>query len=245
MNAEGTYEIVEVLKRDLFGEVTRGLWRTGDERIDVVRRDVSRAPLWTRWIARVLARRERRALEHLRGLGGVPQLIEQRRRTWVVRRWIPGIPLQRAPVQEPAFFACARRRLVQLHRRGVAHNDLAKEPNLLVTDAGEPAFVDFQLATVHRRRSRFFRMLAREDLRHLVKHLRHYHPNALTLRQRRMVATRSCPARWWRLLGKPVYLFVTRKLFHWSDREGAGDRGSGGRALREGSQRPRRSEGEP
>jgi hypothetical protein len=26
---------------------------------------------------------------------------------------------------------------------------------------------------------------------------------------------------------KPVYLFVTRRVLRWSDREGAGDRGSG------------------
>ena len=61
--------------------------------------------------------------------------------------------------------------MFHIRHAGVAHNDLAKEPNLLVCDDGAPAFLDFQLATVTRRRGRLFRSLAWDDLRHLLKRL--------------------------------------------------------------------------
>jgi RIO-like serine/threonine protein kinase len=111
-----------------------------------------------------------------------------------------------------------------MHRRGVAHNDLAKEPNFLVTADGGPAIVDFQLAMVTKNRGRLFRMLAREDIRHLLKHKRTYCAEALTARERRILENPSWPARLWAATGKPVYLFITRRVMGWQDREGAGDR---------------------
>ncbi len=39
-----------------------------------------------------------------------------------------------------------------------------------------------------------------------------------------MLATRSWPARIWMATGKRLYIFITRRLLHWADREGAGDR---------------------
>jgi hypothetical protein len=84
--------------------------------------------------------------------------------------------------------------------------------------------VDFQLAVVHRRRGRLFRALAREDLRHLLKHKRSYRPDSLTRRQQQMLATPSPLSRTWKLTVKPVYWFVTRRLLGWADREGAADR---------------------
>jgi serine/threonine protein kinase len=112
-----------------------------------------------------------------------------------------------------------------LHRAGVVHNDLAKEPNILVTEDHEPAFIDFQLAGFSQRRGRIFRTLAYDDIRHLLKHKRTYCPDALTTREKRILMTPSLPARIWMKTGKPVYLFVTRRLLGWEDREGAADRG--------------------
>ena len=64
----------------------------------------------------------------------------------------------------------------------------------------------------------------REDLRHLLKHKRSYCPERLTARERRILARPAMVSRLWMAMGKPVYLFVTRRLFGWADREGAGDR---------------------
>ena len=111
-----------------------------------------------------------------------------------------------------------------MHARDLTHDDLAKEPNWLVTPDGLPAVVDFQLARHAPKRGRLFRMLAHDDLRHLLKHKRSYLPERLTRRELRILAQPSPLSRLWRVSGKRLYLFVTRRLLGWADREGAGDR---------------------
>ncbi len=207
------------LKTDLFGTVTRieraGAW--------AVERDTRAARWWLRPLARHLARREARALRALAGLAGIPAL-ESHAQGVLVRGWTEGEPMQRAQPRDPRYFREAFTLLRGVHRRGVAHNDLAKEPNWLVTPDGHPALVDFQLALVSRRRGRLFRALARDDIRHLLKHKRSYCPAQLTARQRHILATPSWPARLWMSTGKKLYLGITRGLLGWADREGAGDR---------------------
>ncbi|MCP5978367.1 hypothetical protein NL364_28170, partial [Klebsiella pneumoniae] len=67
-------------------------------------------------------------------------------------------------------------------------------------------------------------VLAYEDLRHLLKHKRTYCPDALTPRERRVLARKSVIARVWMATGKRVYRFVTRRLMSYSDTEGRGPR---------------------
>jgi RIO-like serine/threonine protein kinase len=211
----------QLLKRDLFGAVLR--IRSADGTSTTLR-DLSAARGGLRWFARYLGRREVRALQRLQGITGVPAVLQADRHR-IVRSWIEGLPMQVARPRDPAYFVAAMRLLRALHARDVAHNDLAKEPNWLVTTDGGPALVDFQLALCTQRRSRLFRALAHDDLRHLLKHKRTYVPERLTARERRILATPSLVSRLWMATGKRVYRFVTRRLLHWSDREGAGDRG--------------------
>jgi len=186
-------------------------------------RDLRDARWWLRAVARALCRREERALVRLDGLAGTPRLVAAGR-GGLTREWIEGRPMQTGKPRNADYFRLARRLLVALHRRGVSHNDLAKEPNWLVTPTGAPALVDFQLALVSPRRSWFFRLLAREDIRHLLKHKRTYFPERLTERERRILAHPAFLSRVWMATVKPAYLFVSRRLFRWADREGAGDR---------------------
>jgi len=214
--------VVRTLKTDLFGRVD--LCRSDESAEDlVVRRDTTRARWWTRWIARRLAAREARALRALEGLAGVPRLMAWRDGV-LVRSWMEGEPMQVARPSHPPYYRKARRLIRAMHRRGVRHNDLAKEPNWLVTPDGDPAVVDYQLATVRRWPGRFFRLMAREDLRHLLKHKRTYLPGRLTATDRKILDRRAWPSRLWMATGKKVYLWITRRVFGWADREGAGDR---------------------
>ena len=214
----------QVLKRDQFGSVcclrdspTSGIALC-------VERDTTAAAWWIRWLARRLAAREARALAALERLPGLPR-IESWDGQRLRRSWIAGGPMHRSPPASPAYFREALRLVRRMHAAGMLHNDLAKEPNWLVAPDGSPAVVDFQLAMRPRYRGWRFRALAYDDLRHLLKHKRSYCPQSLTARQRSILARRSLPAAIWMRTGKPAYLWVTRSLLGWSDREGAGDRG--------------------
>jgi RIO-like serine/threonine protein kinase len=210
----------ELLKKDLFGEI-RLLTDPAGKR---VLRDTGCASFAVRWLARALLRREAAVLAALDGIAGVPPLVESSRDR-LVREYIEAQPMHRARPKDPEYFRQSARLLRRLHRSGVVHNDLAKEPNLLVRDDGSPAFIDFQLAMFSPRRGRLFRVLAWDDIRHLLKHKRTYCPQLLTQRERDILATPSLPSRIFDSTVKPAYVFVTRRLLGWADREGAGDRG--------------------
>jgi len=187
----------------------------------VIVRDIAAARWWARRFARNAAAREARALERLEGIEGVPRLLRFNGRV-LERSFMAGAPMQQAQPRNAAYFRQARRLLASLHRRGVVHNDLAKEPNWLVRDDGTPAMVDFQLAFTRRRRGRLFRLLAREDIRHLLKHKRTYMPELLTRRELHILATPAMHARVWRQTAKRLYKLVARKLFGYWDNEGQG-----------------------
>ncbi|NNF39810.1 MAG: serine/threonine protein kinase [Woeseiaceae bacterium] len=214
---------LRLLKKDLFGEVW--LVNTGPQ--PTILRDTREARWWLRWLARWLLKREATGLAALEGLDGVPSLIEFDKER-LSRSYLDGLPLHLGKPADKAYFVSAARLLRRIHRAGIAHNDLAKEPNLLLRADGTAAFIDFQLAMLSKNRGRLFRVAAREDIRHLLKHKRSYCPDALTRRERRLLASPSGLSRVWMVVFKPVYLLVTRKLFGWADREGAGDRGQQG-----------------
>ena len=193
---------------------------------DTVIREADQARPWARALALHLMRREHRALSRLAlgaGIEGVPRILELGH-MYLTRSWIDGTPMQIAQPRDPAYFGAALRLLRRLHAAKVIHNDLAKETNWLVTPAGLPALVDFQLAMTLTRRGALARSLGHDDLRHLLKHKRTYLPDRLTARERRILARHSMVSRIWMATGKKVYLFVTRRILRWRDREGAGDR---------------------
>lgn len=211
---------MRALKADSFGRIA--LMRGADG--PFVRRDLRHVPAWLRAPAWWLARREARALTRVAGLPAMPRLLGWDGRV-LDRSYLAGDAMHlRPPRGDAAYFHAARRLLQRLHRAGVAHNDLAKEANWLVLADGSPGLIDFQLAVAGDPRSRIMRLLAREDLRHLLKHKRSYCPQALTPVERRLLARKSWLQRLWFATGKPVYRVVTRRLLQWEDNEGRGPR---------------------
>ncbi|MFO1009330.1 MAG: phosphotransferase [Planctomycetota bacterium] len=194
-------------------------------------------------VARLCAGRERRALEHLAragGLEGTPRALDAAElariesaehgapdpRDVVVRSWLEGAPLSKAERLPRDFFDRLDELVQALHARGVCHNDLHKEQNVLVARDGRPALLDFQLASVHEERGRAFEVRAREDLRHVEKHRRRYTrfgrgPDGAHEPQQGagVGLRRSFVARVWRRTGKPLYNVVTRKLLRTRDGE--------------------------
>ena len=209
---------VTALKADSFGRIA--LMRDGDGLF--VRRDLRHVPWWLRLPAWWLARREALALRKVDGLAATPQLLRWDGRR-LDRSYMAGAAMYQSPPHgDRAYFRQARRLLQQLHRRGLAHNDLAKEANWLVLTDGTPAIIDFQLATRGDPRSRWMRLLAREDLRHLLKHKRTYCRDALTPVERRLLKRHSWVREAWFATGKPIYRFITRRVLKWEDNEGQG-----------------------
>ena len=212
-----------LLKRDLFGQVERGHFSRNGDKIQVVQRRVDLSPWITRPIAKLLLARELRALRALEGLEQVPQLVASGP-SFLVRTWLDRRPMQEGGAHEIAYHDQARRLLSKVHRRGVAHNDSAKEPNWLVLEDETPALIDFQLASYKPKRTIMWRIAAREDLRHLLKHKRTYCPDHLSSRESLILNTPAWPSRMWKSTGKRVYMWITRRVLKWEDREGAGDR---------------------
>lgn len=166
------------------------------------------------WIARRLLERERRALRALEGLAGVPTLRSSHGDE-LVRTWVAGAPLARATSLPTDFFDRLDELVQAMHARGVCHNDLHKESNVVVAEDGRPWLIDFQLASVHVHGDRAFESRCREDLRHVEKHRRRYTrngrgPNGVESQGAGRGIPRSRLARAWRRFGKPVYVAVTR-----------------------------------
>jgi len=220
-----------VLKRDIFSETIVGHLAEDPGR-KVVLRKLDGVPWYARPIAWALARKEVRGLRAVAGIEGVPELLRVDR-VGILRGWSEGTPLNLARPATVEWYRDAKRLLREMRARGVAHNDIAKPQNWLMTPEGRAAVIDFQLASVHRRKGRWFRVLAREDLRHLLKQKRAYAGDLLVPSERRMLARKSLPSRVWMATGKRAYNFVTRRLMNWSDGEGTEDRiGRDGPALR-------------
>lgn len=196
-----------VFKRDVFSE-TRAGYFANDPDTRIIRRVVSAAPWWSSPLAWILARREIRGLKTVRGIEGVPQLIATDR-DGLYRSWTEGTPLHLARPSDPKWYRTAHRVLRDMRRLGVTHNDLAKPQNWLMTPEGEAAVIDFQLASVHRRRGALYRLMAYEDFRHLIKQKRAFAKDLMTPTEKRILARRSLPSRIWLATGKKVYNFIT------------------------------------
>ena len=211
-----------VHKRDIFSETISGTL-DGVADFPVVLRKLDGVPFYARPIAWFLARKEIKGLRAVQGIEGTPVLVRVDK-TGLLRSWTQGTPLQLAKPADPEWYRDAKRLLREMRRAGVTHNDIAKPQNWLMTPDGRAAVIDFQLASVHRRRGVLFRTMAREDLRHLLKQKRAYAPDLLTPSEHRMLATKALPARIWMATGKRLYNFITRRLMNWSDGEGTEDR---------------------
>lgn len=231
------WRVQQTLKSDSFGCVER---LVDDEGRVLLRRVARGARLpGSGIVARYLMRRERCALQALEGLEAVPRLVHSleaertpseqgsvpRPQEILVRTWVEAEPLHKSTELALDYFDHLDELVAALHARGVCHNDLHKEQNILVGVDGYPHLIDFQLASLHPGGGRGFQTRVRDDLRHVQKHRRRYtrdgrgpasagvdHGAGQGLR-------RSGLALVWRKTGKPLYNFVTRRLLHTRDGE--------------------------
>jgi predicted Ser/Thr protein kinase len=103
-------------------------------------------PWFRRLVGPLLAFREARALRLLRGQQGIPQLIKTLGMHAVLMDYVEGVTtkeLKQSGQVDPSVFDRIYKLVDEIHQRGVAHCDLRSGGNTIITDSGQPYFVDF------------------------------------------------------------------------------------------------------
>lgn len=209
-------KLIATLKEDAFGKIE--LREMDGAR--VICRDYSGTGFFAGMLAGYLAHREARALRALQALNDdrLPRLLYCGD-YMCIRSYIEGVPLKEGRAATPAFYTNARELLDKMHAAGVVHNDLEKPENWLMIDDRVAGIIDFQLAHHSKKRGMIYRWCVGEDIRHLVKQKKRYARESMTEEERQILKNKSGFGCFWSDRVKPVYNFITRKIFHYSDRE--------------------------
>ncbi|HEX5055936.1 MAG TPA: hypothetical protein VFX02_05510 [Gammaproteobacteria bacterium] len=138
---------------------------------------------WQRPLLIRTLRHEYRVYQKLDGLAGVPRCYGLLDGCFLVLEYIDGHSLRGGGViaDRARFFEDFRRLLEELHKRGVAHADLKKKDNILITADSRPYLVDFGVACLRKPgyapfNHWLFDMAVRFDFNAWIKHKyrRHY-----------------------------------------------------------------------
>ncbi len=104
---------------------------------------------FTGWFHCMLLRREAHAYQSLRDVAGVPHSSGMLDEQHLLLEYIDGESLkdERAALQDPEIFYARLRQIISdIHAAGVAHGDLKRKENILVTRNNEPVVIDFGTA---------------------------------------------------------------------------------------------------
>jgi hypothetical protein len=226
-----TYRVREVLKEDRYARST--LLEDGRGRLLVLKESVMRLPPGVRVppLAALLARHEAALYRRLEGIRGVPRLVAIPGPESFLREWVEGETVRDTPRIPDGFFADLERLVGEVHARGVAYVDFAKEENVLVGEDGRAWLVDFQISLAREGPLRaLVGRLQREDLYHLSKMRLRRRPDEAVPADRLRVEGRGRLGRLHRATVKRAYNLLTRHLVkRWSGAgEGRGPRRAGG-----------------
>lgn len=170
--------------------------------------------------ARLLALHEAELNRRLSTIEGIPDFVRCEGKHRFARRFIAGRTLQDVASVSGTFFDELERIVQELHARGIAYVDLAKEENIIVGDDGRPYLIDFQISLclgpftgiLKPIKKSLFGVLAREDLYHLAKHRSLKAPATLRFEHSYRLTSPSFLNRAHKGVVKTVYNFVTRRL---------------------------------
>jgi len=177
------------------------VWRVETAGGPLVVKDVRTSGRTTRWIARWLMGRERRVLERLAPLEGVPHLEAVVDADAIALTCLPGRTLDAETfARRPRELAGQLAELTgRLHALGVFHLDLHQRKNLLVDDGGRLHLVDFgaALAPGPVVRTLLGPLLRAVDRQAATKYLARFAPDALTEEEARAVLRQRALRRLW------------------------------------------------
>jgi hypothetical protein len=189
--------------------------------------------------ARRLARREADHLERLAEVVGVPDLLGRPAPDALLRAWIEGDTLRNHAEVPDRVFPALRELLAEVHARGVAYADMAKEENVVVesgAEAGRPWLVDFQISAARGTwLEPLVETLQAADRYYLARHVKRRRPDQLTDADRALLAKgRGIVSRLHRKLVKKPYNVITRRIVRRWSGAGEGRRDGEPRGMREG-----------
>lgn len=208
---------IQTLKIDQFSKTDLALYNGRK----VIIRTFNNGGVFSRIVARWLAKREKNILEKLNVLqnDNFPKLVYSDK-YMLIRSYLEGKALVDSGKQDPAFFQEALKLVKLMHNINVVHNDLEKPENWIVQENKLPGIIDFQISTYipPYMGSYFFKRLAHEDIRHILKNKDRYCTEPLTNEEDLIKNKKSSLNKLWRYGFKPIYNFITRKIFNYSDR---------------------------
>jgi serine/threonine protein kinase len=203
------YALARVFKRDFYAFT--GLYRRADGGSSttapeqIVYKHYHTESLWfmpLSWLGRFLWRREMHFARTTADIDGIAHVLDAFGDTGMIREFIHGRNLRehvREHTVTARFFVEFKRILAEVHARGICHNDLNKEENILVHDENTPVLIDFQIALQCRTRLpgvRHFilaviRYLQKMDRYHMLRHHVHYHPQTLSHEEQAILKKRG------------------------------------------------------
>ena len=130
---------------------------------------------WRRWATSRTLKHEHTAYQRLQGMVGVPPCLGFVSNAYLVLGYISGRPINPGERLPERALGQLKETIQHMHGQGVAHGDLKRHANILLTDEDDLVVVDFGTAWL--KKSGFhpfnhwvFRFLAQTDLNAWVKH---------------------------------------------------------------------------
>ena len=107
------------------------------------------------WLRRVMLRREYAAYQRLQGVPGVPRCFGVEADGSLLLEFLEGEPYRETATalrDRDMFFSELLRSILAVHAAGVAHADLKRRGNILISPDGRPVLLDFGSAVLRSRR---------------------------------------------------------------------------------------------
>ena len=132
---------------------------------------------FARRLRAAMLRREYAAYQRVAGIPGIPRCFGLQDDGSLVLEYLPGEPYREtvpALKERERFFQLYQRQILALHAAGVAHADLKRRGNLLVSPDGDPILLDFGSAVLQKPgdgwwRRLLFRQACRMDFNAWIK----------------------------------------------------------------------------
>ena len=176
------------------------IWRIEEKGVRAIIKDFSYNGFWYRNIVgRFLIWREEKAYRRLNGLKGVPAYFKTINGLALVVEEIQGTDIDNMEVVvqlNEKFYDDLKALIHNIHRRGLAHCDLKRTPNILLGNDGKPYIVDWA-ASISGREFRFFPLIfiykrfQQDDLNAVTKIKLKYRPESVRPEEKQLYISRS------------------------------------------------------